>query len=310
MKSINIIQSTLLAAFMLFAAFQAKAQEDSTASEPFVIDSKFFKFQFYDKGSMIDSNSRRKIEKTLKEVEEELVELEEDLEEEGIDLKEEFSKHLGKPKKPKLVETKAFVMDLGLNNFINNGSLEMPADYQEMNLDKLRSVNFHLGIIQQGINLYQGKLRLVYGAGIEYNNYRFTDNIDLVKNSKPLAYTVNSDLDYKKNKLVSQYLTLPLMLNFKSNPRDEDKSLRVSAGVQFGYLIGSHIKQKWEDGKDSEKRKIRGDYQFADYRTGYVVQFGYGGFNLYGKYYPNSAFKADRGPEVSTASLGIVLTPF
>jgi len=201
-------------------------------------------------------------------------------------------------------------MDLGLNAMVNGSTVEMPEGYEAMNLDKIRSFNFHLGIIQQGINLYRGQLRFVYGLGIEYNNYRFEEDIDLIRGSNPLEYTINEEVNYRKNKLVSQYLTMPLMLNFKSDPRNEDESLKIAAGIQLGYLIGSHTKQKWGRGSEKEKRKSRGNYQFEDYRYGYVVQFGYGDFNVYGKYYPTSTFKKDRGPQVQTASVGVILTPF
>lgn len=117
-------------------------------------------------------------------------------------------------------------------------------------------------------------------------------------------------LNYKRNKVTSKYATIPLMLNFKSNPEDDDKSLKLAAGIQAGYLIGAHQKQKWGEGNKKEKRKEKGDYGFEDYRIGYVAQFGYGDLVIYGKYYPTNTFKKDRRPSVNTACVGLVLTPF
>lgn len=315
----------LLAASMTLSLF-ASAQTDTTETEDedVVIENRIFKLKFYDKEMQLDSASRAELEQALKDAEISLEEAETELEriERRVEirmdgLEDSIEKHIEReivirkqPSKPKLVETSSFVMDLGLNAFVNGNSVEMPEEYSGMNLDKIRSLNFHLGIVQQGLNLYKGKLRFVYGLGIEFNNFRFEEDIDLVKGSNPLAYTVNDEIEYRKNKLVSQYLTMPLMLNFKSNPRDEDESFKVAAGIQLGYLIGSHTKQKWGRGRDKEKRKTRGNYQFEDYRYGYVLQFGYGDVNIYGKYYPNSVFKKDRGPQVALASVGLVLTPF
>ena len=210
---------------------------------------------------------------------------------------------------PKFVETSFMVMDWGLNNWVSGNSVDVPAPYQDMKLENI-SANFHLGIVQQGVNLVRGHLRLVYGIGIEYDNYRFKEGVTITPDSKPLEYQVDDVLDFKRNKIVSRYATVPLMLNFKSNPRDDDNSFKIAAGIQAGYLIGSHQKQKWGSGKQKEKKKVRGDYGFEDYRIGYVAQFGYGDLVIYGKYYPTNTFKSGRGPEVNTASVGLVLTPF
>lgn len=217
---------------------------------------------------------------------------------------------LSKKKKPKLVETSWNVMELGLNELLTPNGADLPAEYAGMKIIPAKSINFHWGIVQQGINIGGGKLRLLYGLGIDFNNYRFEEDIDLVKGSNPLEYTVNDERNYKKNKLVSQYLTMPLMLNFKSNPQNENKSLNIAAGVHGGYLIQSHQKQKWHEDGSKEKRKIRGDYNFNQYRLGYALQFGYGDVNIYARYYPDPTFKDKKGPEVNTAAVGIVIMPF
>ncbi len=213
------------------------------------------------------------------------------------------------PEKPKLVETSMWVMDWGINAWVSDNSLDLPAEYSDMELENI-SANFHLGIIQQGINLYKGKVRLVYGFGIEFNNYRLKQDVTITPDVSPFEYEIDDDVNYSKNKIVSRYATVPLMINFKSDPNDDDKSLKIAAGIQAGYLIGSHQKQKWEQGNKKEKRKAKGDYGFEDYRLGYVAQFGYGDFVIYGKYYPTNTFKQNRGPQVNTASVGIVISPF
>jgi len=218
--------------------------------------------------------------------------------------------HVEKPKKPKLVETSWHVMDLGINEMLTPNNDPLPAGYADMKIVPAKSFNFHWGIVQQGINIGGGKLRLVYGLGIDFNNYRFKEDIDLKEGSNPLEYTVNDAVDYKKNKLVTQYLTMPLMLNFKSNPHNSNKSLNLAAGVHGGYLIGSHQKQKWEEGGSKEKKKLRGDYGLNQYRLGYAVQFGYGDVNIYARYYPDPMFQTGVGPEVNTAAVGIVIMPF
>jgi hypothetical protein len=168
--------------------------------------------------------------------------------------------------KYKSVETSWFVMDLGWNVWLTDNVFELQEDYSDLALDRGNSINFHLGIVQKGINLYKGKLRLVYGLGIEFNNYHFENNVDLVKGSKPLEFTINPDVNYKKNKVVTKYATLPIMLNFKGKGGKSDDEFKLAAGIQLGYLLGAHQKQKWGSGSDKDKQKLKGDFGFEDYR--------------------------------------------
>ncbi|MFT5511986.1 MAG: hypothetical protein ACI8SE_000380 [Bacteroidia bacterium] len=235
---------------------------------------------------------------------------EEDMEDIEVVLVEEFEEEeVEESTTPKFVETSMWVMDLGINNWISGNSVDLPAPYEDLKLENM-SAAFHLGIIQQGVNLYRGHLRFVYGIGIEFNNYRFKEGVTITPDSKPLEYEVDDVISYKRNKIVSRYATVPLMLNFKSNPGDDDKSFKLAAGIQAGYLIGAHQKQKWGENNKKEKKKVKGDYGFEDYRIGYVAQFGYGDLVIFGKYYPTNTFKSGRGPEVNTGCVGLVLTPF
>ena len=133
-------------------------------------------------------------------------------------------------------------MDLGWNVWLTENTFDLSEDFKEMELDRGRSVNFHLGVIQQGVNLYKGKLRLVYGLGIEYNNYRFKEDIDLQKDSDPLTYALNTDRDYRKNKLVSLHATVPFMLNFGGLiPFQEDAWTKGYATLSYADLNSANL---------------------------------------------------------------------
>lgn len=292
MKTRIIAMCTLLT----LISIETKAQTDTTSGEPVIIDGKRFKIVIYEKGKGKDSLIEKEEIRIITKDEDVVIE-----EKKDVDIKI--------PVQPKTVVTEWNIFEIGLNNALGGSGFEMPSAYSDMEIDRARSLNFHWGFVQQGLNLYKGKLRLVYGLGIEFNNYRFVNNIDLVKKSNPLETKDVTEREYAKNKLVTQYLTVPLMFNYKSKPRDEEHSFNFSAGVQAGYLIGSHQKQKWyENGK--EKRKVRDDFNLSDYRFGYVVSFGYGNFNLYAKYYPTMMFKDGEGPALNTASAGLVLSGF
>ena len=209
-------------------------------------------------------------------------------------------------KKKETVTTDWFNMQIGLNNTLNiNDELEMPAGFENMEISTGKSINFHIHFVQQALNIYSDNIRLIYGLGLDINNYRFSRDVNLGYDSMGvLTPSINQDIEYKKNKLVTQYLTVPLMLNLQLG-KGNDK-FKISFGPHFGYLLTSHQKLKWsENGR--QKSKIKDDYNLEKFRMGYEFQFGYGNFILYGKYFPNSMFKDNLGPEIRTVSAGILI---
>jgi hypothetical protein len=200
-----------------------------------------------------------------------------------------------------------FNFDLGFNFLTNNGTLDMPEAYKDLELENGKGCNFNLRIYEQSIDLVEKHLYLMYGAGIDWNNYRFKNNVDLLKDSSTLAYTINNSVNYSKNKLVSSYLTVPIMLKIRMKENEDGDAFQICFGPQFGYLLNSHLKQKWEKDGDKNKQKTRGDYNLNEFRIGYQLYFGYKNIQFYARYYPESAFKTNKGPDVNTMSLGLAL---
>lgn len=204
------------------------------------------------------------------------------------------------------IETSWNNFHLGLNNLLNkDGKLEPETGYDKMTISPANSINFQWDIVTQAMDMYKGKVRLVYGIGLDYNNYRFKNDISLNADSMVLFITEDG-INYDKNKLVTQHINVPVMLNFKLSPKNVDEELYISAGANFGYLIRAHQKQVWDD-NGKKKNKIRDDYNLEQFRVGYEVQFGYKNIILFGKYFPKSIFKTNEGPELRTVSAGILI---
>lgn len=307
----NYIKYTLAFATICMA-YVAMAQQDTLGiDEEIIINTKGLKVVVKEKSETKTVNQNGdsvyiktvKIETTTEEGSEEengLSELKE--------LKNILSKHKEDEEEdtPQFIETSWNNFGLGFNNLMNkDGKLEADAGYANFELDAGKSLNFEWKIVTQAMNLYKGKVRLIYGVGIDYNNYRFKESVNLAIDSVPLSYTVGST-NYKRNKLVTQYVNVPLMVNFKLGPKGSDDELWISAGANFGYRIGSHQKQVWED-NGKKKNKIKDDYSLEQFRMGYEVQFGYNNIRLYGKYFPQSIFKQNEGPELRTVSAGILI---
>jgi hypothetical protein len=179
----------------------------------------------------------------------------------------------------------------------------MPLGNENLELSAGNSANFQVHLVQQSLNIYEHKLRLVYGLGIDINNYRFSKNVDLDPNSDPLSSSIGAT-NYRKNKLVTKFATIPLMLDLSLGHNGQ--GFQIAAGPNFGYRIGSVQKQKWND-NGRQKNKVKDDFNLEEFRIGYEVQLGYGPFMFFGRYFPQSIFKDNSGPDLRTVSAGIVM---
>lgn len=199
--------------------------------------------------------------------------------------------------------------DWGFNFLEYNGTLDMPENYKVLDLDNGKGCEFNLRIFEQEIKLVKNNVSLIYGAGVDWNNYRFKNNVDLMKDTSILTYTINNNINYKKNKLVSTYLTVPVMLKFKFGKSKRKDSFKIAIGPQFGYLLSSYQKKKWES-NGKQKTKVKGDYNLDELRIGYSLYLGSKDVNFYFRYFPESTFKKDQGPDVNTICAGLVFGGF
>jgi len=201
------------------------------------------------------------------------------------------------------ISTSSLIFDIGFANWTdktnyanvtsNNYLVGSPAiNETDFKLKTVKSVNIDIWFFMQRMNLVKHYVNLKYGLGIELNNYRFKSNISLSEGSVniPHAFVFRDSINFSKNKLAADYVTVPLMLNFCTNPNDQKKGISVSAGVSMGYLYSSRNKQV-SDARGKEKR--RGDYDLEKWKFSYVGELGLGPVRLYGSYSPKSIFEND-----------------
>jgi hypothetical protein len=205
------------------------------------------------------------------------------------------------------VSTNWWIVDLGFanyddkTNYANAGSyLVNRPGYPALNGSdfKLRtgkSINVNVWFFMQRLNVIKHHVNLKYGLGLELNNYRYKSSISYKENGV-VPYTstqtnapfiFRDSIAFSKNKLAANYVTVPLMLNFVTNPGSRKKGLSLSAGVSAGYLYGQRNKQRSnERGKDVNK----GDYDLNRFKISYVGELGIGPVRLYGSYSPKSFY--------------------
>lgn len=208
------------------------------------------------------------------------------------------------------ISTSSFVFDIGFANWTDKtnysnaiasntlvGNPEIGA--RDFKLRTGKSVNVNIWFVMQRMNLIKHVVNLKYGLGLELNNYRFKNNISFNEGGmnpyNPAqnishAFVFRDSIGFSKNKLAADYVTVPLMLNFRTNPNYNNKGLSLSAGVSMGYLYSSRNKQK---SNERGKEKNRGDYDLDKWKFSYVGELGLGPVHLYGSYSPKSIFKND-----------------
>ena len=207
---------------------------------------------------------------------------------------------------PKNFETRWGMLDLGLNNWMNDGALQIPSPYSNMELNMAKSVNVQIHILRQRLNLISNHVNLEWGVTLDVNNFRFANDFKITPKMDSLTLT-GADHALSKNKLVADYASVPFLLQFESNPSRPKHSFHLGVGGVGAYLISAHTKQRSEE---DGKVKQRDDFSLNPIRYGTVVRIGYGWFNLYAQYNLSPAFSDGKGPLVNTAEAGITLVGF
>ena len=221
------------------------------------------------------------------------------------------------------INTASFIIDLGFANWSDktNYASATATNYlvnqpgspnlaeRDFKLRTEKSVNVNIWFFMQRLNLIKHYVNLKYGLGLEMNNYRFKSAVSLndgganpydVSQNINHSFIFRDSISFSKNKLATDFVTIPFMLNFTTNPNYVNKGLSFSAGVSVGYLYNSRNKQI---SSDRGKLKNHGDYDLEKWKLSYIAELGLGPAHLYGSYSPNSIFQ--KGLNLMPYNVGI-----
>jgi hypothetical protein len=207
------------------------------------------------------------------------------------------------PKKLKNTETNWWIFDLGFANLIDKsptlywlaanpnslpfypGPVMSPENFSLINK---KSTNVNIWVVTQKLNLYQHKINLKYGLGVEMFNFRFDKSISF---REDITTNVKFDvIPFTKNKLLVKYLTVPVQFNFSPNPYNK-KAFYASIGMSAGYLWNAKNKQiSGERGKE----KFRGNFNLNDWRIATIGELGVGAVRLYGSFANTNLFNQNQ----------------
>lgn len=203
------------------------------------------------------------------------------------------------------VSTNWWILDLGISNFDDktnysstNGFLynrpgTAPIGKSDFSLKNGKSINVNIWAFMQKINLVQHKLNFKYGLGLELNNYRFSSSVSFRQTNPftpllaPSPAVFRDSVTFTKNKLAADYLTIPLLLNFTSNNRTDNKGFSASIGISAGYLYSQRNKQS---GSPRGKELSKGDLGLEKFKFAFTGDISFGPTRLYASYSPKSMF--------------------
>jgi hypothetical protein len=206
-----------------------------------------------------------------------------------------------------------FMFELGYDNWASKPD---SADIQGFN----HSLNFYFMMdfpfkTDQRLSMGVG---LGLGSGQVYFNKTYPQVAAFNNATLAFATTVSgaggtAADHYKRFKLVTNYLEIPVELRFAVDPEHMDKSWKFAVGTKIGYLITAYTKAV--DPEDvsghvlaSTVEKESSKQFFSSFKFAPTLRVSKGVIGIFGQFQVNSLLKSTAGNAVFPFSGGIVLS--
>ena len=153
------------------------------------------------------------------------------------------------------------------------------------------------------------------GIGVGTSNIYFKNmevKIGATKTRLPFVRTDTGN-HYKKYKLATAFLEIPVELRFMVHPETPNKSFKGAVGFKVGTLLSAHTKGKGLETAGGTKLngsavKESSKSYFNTSRISLTARAGYGIFSLYGAYGFTNIFKDGVAPVTRLGQIGITIS--
>ena len=186
------------------------------------------------------------------------------------------------------------------------------------------SIDNHMKGLSRGANIYlmldrpfkgNPKLSVGIGLGVSTSNVFFKRMaVEIISNSPTLPFTsLDTTFHFKKYKLETSYLEIPLELRFMSKPADPNHAIKVALGVKLATMLKAQTKGKElrnGDGSTVENfiEKQSSKSYFNTTRVSGTARIGYGIFGLFGSYSFTNLFKDGVAAEIHPLQVGLTIS--
>jgi hypothetical protein len=153
------------------------------------------------------------------------------------------------------------------------------------------------------------------GPGISAENQFFDEMVLGIKeNNSTLVFDDVSDTaHFKRYKLATAFLELPIELRYSFNPNDDKRSFKIALGAKIGTLVNAHVKGKELQNNNDQAvngyiLKENSKRFFNRNRLSVTARFGLGHFTLFGAYAITPLIKEGAGPSIRPLTVGLNLS--
>ena len=186
------------------------------------------------------------------------------------------------------------------------------------------SVSSYINSFNRSANVYlmydkqfktNPRLSAGIGVGVGTSNIYFNKMETRIAALSPKLPFVRTDTgnNYKKYKLATAFLEIPVELRFIAKPETPNKSLKAAIGVKVGTLLNAHTKGR--NLQNSAGNKLNGftvkessKSYFNTTRIAATARVGYGIFSLFGAYNITGIFKDGVAPDTKLVQVGITIS--
>lgn len=204
-------------------------------------------------------------------------------------------------------------IDVGINGWATPGfKAQTEGDYAFMKLDYARSWMVRWNMWEAKFPMNKAKTAtFLTGMGIEWNNFSF-DNKIILRESNDFQGTFPTTLiDAKdsgqnvlRSRLQATYLSIPLMLNFRTIKKPKKGQFNFTAGVIGSVRIASNTRHTTADEGRTVVEIRKDDFNLAPWRATAMVRMRYSFVNLFGSYTFTPLFKSG-GPLLYPWTVGV-----
>lgn len=152
------------------------------------------------------------------------------------------------------------------------------------------------------------------GAGLSWSNYYHNSYFTYDTSQYTIPVAFNDSIQHSKNKLVINYIEVPVEFRFRTNENGSGNRFKFAVGFKGGYVLTDHTKfvgDDWISGSADEiKYKNYRIKNMGKLQYGPTLRLGYSKVNLEVYYGLSDIFEEGKGPSGNPITVGVSFNPF
>lgn len=205
---------------------------------------------------------------------------------------------------------------LGLNSSSNYENSDNLYKYDmSVNIPD-RSMSVYLNFAEVSYDMLKGRVGFISGLGVLWNNYKFDENVRIVNTEDNLLKTYrmvnDSTLNFKKSKMTTFNINVPLLLEFRIPVNKCCDEIRIGGGVVGSFVLNSYTKNVYTDKVTNNKIKDYGRLNgvTAPLNLSMTAYVGWNAVKLFAQYQFTGLFKENKGPSIYPFTIGVAISDY